>query len=370
MKKFGDPPWHAAADAWFKLLGSIALGYLILAEIVALLQRFDDVSIILASAILLAYVLYPAVALLHRKLPLWAAITLVYGVLAGLFAVAVLYLLPVASVQLQALIGSLPAMRHAIDIVLRNPHNPVISRLPPQVADVVRALPDQLAAQLGVANGFTADRAFRALFTAAAIAAIAIAIPVVSIYLLAEAVAIRSFFVGLIPHRHRDRAVAFLAEVDEVIGGFIRGQLTVAVLVGVLAIAALSILHIPYAYIIGAWAGLADIIPYVGPIAGGLPAAIVGVVDNGPQSLIGLAIAFTVINQIEGHLLAPRIVGRSVKVTSLAVIVSLLICARIFGFFGLIVAVPLAGLVRVALVHLVHRPSVVAPPREGRRIRV
>ena len=368
-KHLDDPSWHAAADAWFKLLGAIGLGYLFLGQIVALLQRFADVSIILASGIMVAYVVYPAVAFLNRRLPLWGAIAVVYGALAGVVAVAVLYLLPVVSSQLQALIASLPTMQRSIDGVLNDPNNPVVSHLPLQVANVVRALPDQIALQLQVANGFTADRAFNALFTVAAIAAIAIAIPVVSIYLLAEAARIREFFTSAIPFRHRARAVAFIEEVDGVIGGFIRGQLTVAVIVGALATIALSILHIPYAYAIGAWAGLADIVPYVGPIAGGLPAALVGLVDQGPRSLIGLAIAFTVINQIEGHLLAPRIVGRSVKVTSLTVIVSLLICARIFGFFGLIVAVPLAGLVRVVLVHLVHRPSVTTP-REGRRMRV
>lgn len=369
MKKLGEPSWHSAADAWFKLLGAIGIGYLILSEIVNLLQRFADVSIILASGILLAYVVYPAVAFLNRKLPLWGAIAAVYGALAGVVVAAMIYLVPVATAQLQSLIAHLPQIEHAIDSWLRDPRNPFVAHLPPQVAAFVRTLPDQAAVQIENAAGFSSDKAFNALFTAAAIAAIAIAIPVVSIYLLAEAATIREFFVSAIPFRHRARAVAFIEEVDGVIGGFIRGQLTVAVIVGMLAIVALTILKIPYAYVIGVWAGLADIIPYVGPIAGGLPAAVVGLVDQGPRSLIGLAIAFTVINQIEGHLLAPRIVGRSVKVTSLAVIVSLFISARIFGFFGLIVAVPLAGLVRVALVHLVHRASV-TPPREGRRIRV
>jgi len=109
---------------------------------------------------------------------------------------------------------------------------------------------------------------------------------------------------------------------------------------------------VPYAIVVGAWAGIADIIPYIGPFAGAIPAAIVALISNGPGSLVWVIVAFTAINQIEAHLLGPRVVGSTVKITPLAVIFALLIGAHLFGFFGLLVAVPLAGLVRVVLVHV------------------
>jgi predicted PurR-regulated permease PerM len=184
------------------------------------------------------------------------------------------------------------------------------------------------------------------------IAVVAIAIPVVSIYMLAESQMIKRFFLRAFPQRRQQRAIDFLSDVDAVIGGFIRGQIIVAAVVGCLAIIALFLLHVPYAFVIGAWAGIADVIPYIGPFAGGIPAAIIAVIFNGPGSLFGVLVAFVVINQLEGHFLGPRIVSSTVKITPLAVIFALLIGAQLFGFFGLIIAVPLAGLVRVTLVHV------------------
>jgi predicted PurR-regulated permease PerM len=135
---------------------------------------------------------------------------------------------------------------------------------------------------------------------------------------------------------------------------------------------ALLILHVPYAFIVGAWAGLADIIPYIGPFAGAIPAAIIAIINNGFGSLIGVVVAFVIINQLEGHLLGPRIVSSTVKITPLAVIFALLIGWHLFGFAGLIVAVPLAGVVRVVLIRLFPerdvtnaelRPGLTHPPK-------
>lgn len=106
---------------------------------------------------------------------------------------------------------------------------------------------------------------------------------------------------------------------------------------------ALLVLREPYALLIGAWAGLADVVPYVGW-----------------GNVIWVVVAFVAINQLEGQLLAPRIVSRSVRVTPLGVIFALIISAQLFGFVGLIVAVPLAGLVRIAIVRFF-------PQRRGER---
>ena len=143
-----------------------------------------------------------------------------------------------------------------------------------------------------------------------------------------------------------------LADIDSVIGGFVRGQLIVAAVIGVLATAALLLLHVPYAVLIGVWAGIADVIPYVGPFAGAIPAALVALFTNGWPNTVAVVIAFTIINQFEGHVLGPRIVGSTVKLTPLAVIFALLIGAHVFGFLGLLIAVPIAGIIRVLLVRL------------------
>jgi predicted PurR-regulated permease PerM len=347
-----SPAWRDTADAWCKLLAAIVLGYLILAQILAILRTFAAISIILVGGILLAYFLFPPVSWLNKRLPLWAALAIVYVTCASLVGVGFYVLVPIAVSQITSLIADIPHIQSVVQHVIANPHNSFLAHLPEPVQTYVQKFPEQLARTLQANVTSFSLGLFNTFFIIVGVAVAAIAIPVVSIYMLAESALIKRFFLRAIPRQGQQRAIKILADIDAVIGGFIRGQILVAAVVGCLAIISLFLLHVPYPFVIGAWAGIADIIPYIGPFAGGLPAAIIAIIFNGPSSLIGVLVAFVIINQLEGHLLGPRIVSSTVKITPLAVIFALLIGGQLFGFFGLIVAVPLAGLVRVALVHL------------------
>jgi predicted PurR-regulated permease PerM len=347
-----DPAWHGAADAWFKLLAAIAIGYVILAQMVSLVKTFADVSVIAIGGVLLAYFVYPAVAGLNRRLPLWAALTIVY--LGGLAAIAATFyiLVPAAIVQAQALRQDLPAIQQSALSFMQSPSNPFFAHLPSTAQEWIQGLPRQIGAEVARnLSGYTAKviDAFQILLV---FAAMTIAIPVVSIYMLAEASTIKRTFVRAFKPRARKKVIDVLADVDRVIGGFIRGQIIVAIVVGILAILALVLLHVRYAFIIGIWAGVMDVIPYIGPFAGAIPAFVIALIFNGIGDAAGVVAAFVAINQLEGHLLGPRIVSSTVKITPLAVIFSLLICAKVFGFLGLLIAVPIAGIVRVILLHV------------------
>jgi predicted PurR-regulated permease PerM len=358
------PAWRDSADAWFKLLGAIVFGYLIVAGAAEQLRHYGDVAIILIGGILLAYLVLPAVMWLRSRLPLWGAITIVYA--AGLSAIAAVayVLVPTASAQFTALMRNIPAMQGAIQTFISDPNNVLVRHLPAFMQSWIQRLPAELAVQLERNAIAYSSSVVGALGTLTFLGALAIAIPVVSIYLIAEAPLIHAFVLSRIPPRHRPAILGLLDEIDSVLGGFVRGQLIVAAVVGILATLALLILRVPYALLIGAWAGLADVIPYVGPFAGALPAGIVAIVDKGWGSVIGVVIAFSAINQLEGQLLGPRIVSRNVHVPPLGVIFALLIGAQLFGFVGLIVAVPLAGLVRIALIRIFPRRDPVSnkPP--------
>ncbi len=352
------PAWRNAADAWFKLLAAIGIGYFLLGQTVAILKDFSGIAVILIGGILLAYFVYPAIARLNRRLPLWAALSIVY--VSGLVVIAAIFylLVPQAVAQIEGLVHDWPIIEKSVRGYIESPDNPFFTTLPAAAQDWIMKLPSQVGADLQRHALAYGSRVVNALAIVVGVGALAIAIPVVSIYMLAESPMIKRFFVQSFKPRSRARVVAILHDVDQVIGGFIRGQIIVAAVVGILAIVALMILHVRYAVIIGVWAGIMDIIPYIGPIAGAIPAVIVALIFNGPGAALGVIVAFTVINQLEGHLLAPRIVSNSVKITPLAVIFALLICAKIFGFIGLIVAVPLAGIVRVFLTHIFQEDAV------------
>ncbi len=352
------PAWRDAADAWFKLLAAIAIGWFLLAQIVALVRDFSGIAVIGVGGILLAYFVYPAIAWLNRRLPLWAALSVVY-LSGGLIVAAIFYVLvPPAVAQIESLVHDWPTIDRSIRGYVEGPNNPFFTHLPAAAQQWFMQLPSQLSVDVQRNAALYTTRVVNALEIVVGIGALAIAIPVVSIYMLAESTTIKRFFLQSFPPRARRRVVAILYDIDQVIGGFIRGQIIVAAVVGILAIVALTILHVRYAVIIGVWAGLMDIIPYIGPFAGAIPAVIIAVIFSGIGDAVGVIVAFTIINQLEGHLLGPRIVSSTVKITPLAVIFALLICAKIFGFVGLIVAVPLAGIVRVILTHVFAEDAV------------
>jgi predicted PurR-regulated permease PerM len=346
------PRWYARAEAWFKLLAAIVLAYLILERVLNLLVQLSDVTVILVGGVLLAYLVVPVVRKLNERLPLWAALSIVYGGGAVIIVAGIYLLVPVIIAQAQDLVASLPAMRKVLDTYLSTTHNPIVTHFPPALRGYAAKVPLQAGIELKhITEGFT-SHVVPALLSVVTVGAVSVAIPVVSIYMLAESTMIKRFFARTVPAKRRELAMDILADIDGVIGGFVRGQLIVAAVIGALATAALLILHVPYAVLIGAWAGIADVVPYVGPFAGAIPAALVALFTNGWPNAVGVIVAFTVINQFEGHLLGPRIVGSTVKVTPLAVIFALLIGAHVFGFLGLIIAVPVAGIVRVILVRL------------------
>jgi len=350
--KDAPPGWYARAEAWFKLLASIVLAYLILDRVLSFLVQLSDVTVIFVGGVLLAYLVLPLVNKLNERLPLWAALSIVYGGGALILMLGIYLLVPVMIAQAQELVASLPAMRKVLDTYLSTTHNPIVTHFPPALRGYAAKVPEQVGIQLQHFSASFTAHVVPALLSVATVGALCVAIPVVSIYMLAEATMIKRFFARMVPPKRREVAMDVLADIDGVIGGFVRGQLIVAAVIGALATTALLILHVPYAVLIGAWAGIADVVPYVGPFAGAIPAALVALFTNGWPNALGVIVAFTVINQFEGHLLGPRIVGSTVKVTPLAVIFALLIGAHVFGLLGLIIAVPVAGVVRVILVRL------------------
>src|SRR5579863_2128163 len=108
------PVWRNAADAWFKLLAAIAIGYFLVTQAVAILKDFSGITVILVGGILLAYFVYPAIAWLNRRLPLWAALSIVY--VSGALAVAAIFYLvvPPAIAQLESLLRDWPTIERTV----------------------------------------------------------------------------------------------------------------------------------------------------------------------------------------------------------------------------------------------------------------
>lgn len=176
----------------------------------------------------------------------------------------------------------------------------------------------------------------------------------VSFYLLIDFAKLRGVAEIILPDKYEERFFSVLAKVDEAVGGFIRGQLFVATLVGILATIGLWFLGLKqYAVLIGIITGIGNLIPYLGPVMGAAPAVIYILVSESYDSIqerlirLGLLIGlFGAIQFLEGFVFQPKIVGKGAQLHPVIVILALALGAP-FGIMGMIIALPVAAAVRV-----------------------
>lgn len=175
--------------------------------------------------------------------------------------------------------------------------------------------------------------------------------PVLAFYILMDLPSIRRGTRSLLPERMRSELVHVATQVGRVVSGFVRGQLLVALIVGLLSSLGLWLLHVPFWLVIGMTAGLLNIIPFVGPIAGGALAGIVSLLFNDVATAIWAVLMFVAVQQFDNHVISPNILRKRVQLHPVFILLALLLGASLGGFFGILIAVPVAAVIKVVAGH-------------------
>ncbi|HET7815370.1 MAG TPA: AI-2E family transporter [Candidatus Baltobacteraceae bacterium] len=343
---------HRLDVAW-KLLLSVVLIFLIFTNLMQFVERISAIVVVIVGAIFFAYLVYPLVRFLNRKLPLIVAILLVYATIAAIVFTGLMYLIPALSFEVTTLTHDWPAIQHRLVAFLRDPKNPVVAHAPPFIRDEIAKLPVTVPEWLQKHGAAAFGNAITVLLASAAFLGAMIAIPVLGAYLLYDSETIKRFFMGFIPPSQREATLDVLGELETVIGGFIRGQLLVGFTVGIFIALGLFFVGLPYAIVIAAIAALLDFIPYIGPVIAFIPAMVIALVNGGFPLVVKVAIVFVIANQLEGHVIAPNIVSRTIQLSPSAVVLSILIGGELYGVIGMFVAVPIAGVLRVLILRVI-----------------
>ncbi|MEN6412583.1 MAG: AI-2E family transporter [Veillonellales bacterium] len=175
--------------------------------------------------------------------------------------------------------------------------------------------------------------------------------PVLAFYLLKEWFEIKKNLLQLLPAAWRLEAVLIGQDIDKVLCGIIRGQVIVAVIVGLLVSIGLCLLQLNFALLIALLAGILDFIPYFGAIIGAAPAVTLALLDS-PWLALKVALLFILIHQLEGTVIHPKIVGESVGMHPLSVIFFAFIGGEVGGMLGMLLGVPVAAIVKVVIFHV------------------
>jgi predicted PurR-regulated permease PerM len=359
-------PWRWLTEARItyalKVLMVLVLAFYAGAFIVEILSRIRAVVYIVIAAVFLAYLIYPAVARLRRRMPLVLAIVLVYAAIVGGLILVAFFIVPHIMDDVQTLVKRYPDLIARYHSILYNPNDALASRLPPWMRDEIARAPMQIADWLRLRGLQMFGQIVVVLAGTLAVIAVFVVVPMVTAYLLLDLDHLKASLAAIVPQERWRATTSLLSDIDSVIGGFIRGQLLVAATVGVLITIAMVLLHVPYPYLWGLLAAFGDLVPYVGAVLAVLPAFISAILTNGWINGVLVVAAFVVIYEVEGHLIAPNIVGQQVKLSAFVVIIALLIGGELGGLFGVLIAVPVAGALRVVATRVLDAAKSKLPP--------
>jgi predicted PurR-regulated permease PerM len=180
--------------------------------------------------------------------------------------------------------------------------------------------------------------------------------PILTYYLLRDWPNITARLGEMVPVKRRPAVLEFAREYDRLLSGFLRGNVTSSAVVGFLTFMGLFLLGFPYALLLGIMAAVFNIIPYVGLILTLIPALVIALFTPDPVVGLGKALGvFVVVQLLDGAVLSPNIVGESVNLHPVWVILALSVFGFFFGFVGLLLAVPLAVLLKLVITHALVR---------------
>ncbi|MFZ5676626.1 MAG: AI-2E family transporter [Pseudomonadota bacterium] len=342
-----------------------------LAVVILALWLLGDIMLPFIAGLVLAYFLDPVADALERLgLPRLAATLLILVSTIVAFVVLLLLLLPVLGDQIARFASNLPGYMQSL-VTLFNEAAP--QWLKDMLASSGTNLPASLSDLAGKAAGWLAAILTSILSGSLALVnvlSLLVVTPIVAFYMLNDWDRMVEKVDGWLPRDHLATIRSLATQIDEAMAGFIRGQGTVCLLLGVFYAVALSFAGLNFGLLIGLGAGLLSFIPYVGSIIGGVLAIGMALIQFWPDwvSIVIIIAIFAGGQFIEGNFLSPNLVGNRIGLHPVWLMFALFAFGYLFGFVGLLLAVPLAAavgvLVRFAIQQYLRSPLYLGVPTQ------
>jgi predicted PurR-regulated permease PerM len=166
--------------------------------------------------------------------------------------------------------------------------------------------------------------------------------------LVAEEKGMKSFIGSLSPAHHQEFTVGLVEKIQKKMGLWILGQIIVSFVMFITTWAGLLILHVPYALILGVIAGLLEVIPYIGPFLSAVPAIFIALLQS-PASAFAVVVLYLLLHELEGYILVPKIMEKTIGTSSLAILIALLVGFKLAGVVGLVISIPIAAAITVTI---------------------
>ncbi|HEY4386329.1 MAG TPA: AI-2E family transporter [Ktedonobacteraceae bacterium] len=301
--------------------------------------------LLLIVAALLAFALAPLVKILQRFMPRFLAILIVYLFTLGVIGLLLYFITVTAIIQGRALVQQMQGL-------LGTSNDPLLALMQPLrrfgvTTAQITSIRQQIVGHLG---GF-ANEAVPFLRGFLDFLLDIVIVAVVSIYLLIDGSRVTNWLRHNMPMTQRGRANFILDTLQRIVGGYIRGQLFLSTLVGLLVGIGMRAFGVPYAVLLGVLAFVLEFVPVLGTLISGAICILVAL-TQGWLIALGVLIYFTIVHVLEGDIIGPRIVGKAVGLHPVVSLTALVAGAELFGIWGALFASPVAGVVQALLVSI------------------
>lgn len=309
----------------------------------------SDTFFTVILSIILAYIFNPLVNKLENKgLKRMYAVLLIYLIIVGVLFIIAFLVIPRSSREIRRLVVNLPIYFQSISEFIDNMYRKYYSTLgdlPPMFQGLENVVVQNIAKiEDVIMSTLTA-------FVSGVIGAFSkiisvILTPILTLYFLVD----KEFFIErakkAIPRKYKKDVLLLANKIDKSLILFVRGRLIMALSVGLATTVALLIMGIDFALVIGFITGVADVIPYIGPFLGFVPAVLFAYASS-PIKAVWVIIFFLLIQWLENNVLGPKILGETIGLHPLIVLLSIIIGGALFGVAGMIFSVPIVGIGRI-----------------------
>lgn len=302
----------------------------------------------------LYFLLNPVVNFLQsRKIPRILSIVIIYIAFIGILVLAIGNLVPAVSKQFTALANALPSYADkAAELFddfsqssefkwIMSEQNDILETGKQKLIDFANTLPDRVTGSIaGILNVITN------------IAIILVTVPFLLFYMFKDGHRFPLAISKFLPTAYREEGLSILKETGDTLSAYIQGQVTVALAVGTLSFIGYLIIDMPFALVMALIVAFTNIVPYIGPILGGAPAVIIALFDSPTKALL-VVVVILVAQQIEGNVLSPLILGKSLDTHPATIIIILLAAGNLAGVLGMVLAVPFYAVMKTIVLNLV-----------------
>ena len=313
----------------------------------------DFLSVVMLPVILsglLFYLLNPLVDLMEKyKINRVLAISIIFVIIAVLLIIGLAVAIPNLQRQVVVFAQNVPSYLEDADKVI---DDLVTKRLPddfrPQLEQVLAQFSTQATAWASNISSKAVNWVSALISGTSQVIVALIIMPFMLFYLLRDGKGLRDYITQFLPNKLREPVGKVLSDVNQQLANYVRGQITVAVIVAIMFIIFFKIIGLRYAVALGVTAGVLNLVPYLGSFLAMIPALVLGLIA-GPVMLLKVIIVFIVEQTIEGRFVSPLILGSQLNIHPITILFVLLTSGSMFGIWGVLLGIPIYASAKVVI---------------------